>query len=206
MNRKLKALGLTIAAVTAMTAFTASATALEFHTEVAHTEFSGETVAFNGTIKVNAGTISCPQETFSGTSAVATTSEITVAPTFINCTAFGFVSAQIDFNQCDFKFTPLSHSYLHIICGLSPITVTAFNCWVTIGSQTVNTGVTYWNEGSGVTRDLRINLNLSGLTYTQHSKSFPGCTNGTFTNGAYEDAITLQGVSTIGTRIGVWRA
>jgi len=60
------------------------------------------------------------------------------------------------------------------------------------------------NEGSGTSRDIKINLSVSGMGYTQLSKSFPGCTNGTFANGTYNGAATVQG-SKEGKAVGIWR-
>jgi hypothetical protein len=205
MNRKLKALGLALAAVMAMAAFASSAYAAEFHSEATHTEIKGEQEETD-VFTTNAGTVKCTTATYVGTTSAATTSEITVTPTYSNCTAFGFVNTPIDTNNCHYTFTsnPTVPPVLHILCPTAPITVTAFNCWVTVGSQTVNSGIEYTNKGAGTTRDVTVDVNISGLTYTQHSKSFPGCTNGTFTNGTYVGKATVKGTNTAGTQVGVW--
>ncbi|HEX7278881.1 MAG TPA: hypothetical protein VF255_04565 [Solirubrobacterales bacterium] len=205
MTRKLKALGPLIVVLIGVTAFAPSASAANFHSEVAHTQISGEGSPFFSGFSFNAGKVSCGTETFSGTQAAATTSELNLTPSFPGyCTAFGFISTVVDVNGCSFKLTPSSHPDLHIVCPGNPITITGFNCHVTIGSQTVNTGVTYVNNGVGATREITASLNLTGLTYTQSSKSFPGCTNGTFNNGTYQNPIRLKGATTIGTQVGIW--
>ncbi|HEX7280183.1 MAG TPA: hypothetical protein VF255_11250 [Solirubrobacterales bacterium] len=214
MIRNIKALGLTVFAVIAMgtlSAATASAEKL-FHAEVGHPELRAEQHAGEGTLGVNAGTVRCSHVTYSGTQTTATAATLTMGPAYTGCKAFGFVNTTIDVNGCGYEFsitgTPVSGAApgaVTIECPLSHfITVTAFNCWVTVGPQTRPTGVTYTNLGAGKTRDVTIDVNLTGLTYTQHSKSFPGCTNGTFTNGTYVGATTVRGFNTTNEQIGVW--
>jgi hypothetical protein len=205
MNRKLKALALALAAVMAMAAFASSASAAEFHSEVEHTEIKGE---MEGTdvFTTNAGTVKCTTATYTGTTSAFTTKEITVTPTYGGCTAFGFVNTPIDTNNCHYTFTPNPGTppVLHISCPVAPITVTAFNCWITVGSQTVNSGIEYTNNGVGATRDVTVDVNISGLTYTQHPKNFPECAKGTFSNGAYSGLATVKGSNTAGTQVGIW--
>jgi hypothetical protein len=204
MNRKLKALGLALAAVMAMAAFASSASAAEFHSEVAHTQITGSQIGTD-VFTVNAGTVKCTEATYSGTQTTGVTAtEVSVVPAYSGCTAFGFVSTPIDVNGCKYQFTPNANPYLHIICSGSPITVTAFNCYVKVASQTVNSGVTYTNTGAGTARDVDVKVSLSGLTYSQESKSFPGCSNGTFTNGTYTGEATVKGANTAGTQVGIW--
>jgi hypothetical protein len=206
MNRKLKALGLALAAVMAMAAFASPASAAEFHSEVAHTEIKGEQEEALDVFTTNAGTVKCNTATYTGTTSAVTTSEITVTPAYSNCTAFGFVNTPIDTNNCHYTFTsnPGTPPVMHIVCPSAPITVTAFNCWVTVGSQTVNSGITYTNSGVGSARDITVDKTISGLTYTQHSKSFPGCSIGTFTNGTFTGSTTIKGTNTAGTQVGIW--
>jgi len=209
MNRKLKGLGLMFVALLTLAGFSSSATATEFHSETAHTIIIGERFAgATNVFTVNAGNITCKETSYSGTSTSVTTSELTVTPLYKGCTAFGFVETTFDVpSGCDFKFTPITAlSELHITCGKEEhLTVTAFNCWITIGSQAVNAGLNYSNGGaSGWTRDFVVGGEVSGLTYTQHSKSFPGCTNGTFTNGKYSGPMTISGRDTEGRQVGIW--
>jgi hypothetical protein len=205
MNRKLKGLGLMFVALLALAGFSSSAMATEFHSEVAHTIIDGEQPAeTNDVFTVKAGTVTCKSATYSGTVNSATTSEVTVQPKYSECTAFGFVNTTIDVpSGCWYRFTPDTNP-LHIVCGAEPITVTAFNCWITVGSQT-NSGITYSNSGSGSSRDVTVTANATGLTYTQHSKSFPGCTSGTFTDGKYVGKGTVKGTNTEGKAVGIWR-
>jgi hypothetical protein len=208
MNRKLKALGLVIAAVMALAAFSGSASAAEFHSEVAHTQISGNQIG-SDVFTTNAGTVKCSETTYSGTQTTGvTSSEVTVTPKYSGCTAFGFIGATIDVNGCDYRFTPNPKPYLHIICGEKPIEVTTPTCVVTVNSQTVQEGVTYTNEGAGTSRDVRVKVNLTGLTYDQHNKAFPNCTGGAghFSNGTYTGEGTVKGANTAGTQVGIWWA
>jgi hypothetical protein len=208
MNRKLKALGLALAAVMAFAAFAGSASAAEFHSEAEHTEISGTQIG-SDVFTTNAGTVKCSITTYSGTQTTGvTSSEVTVKPFYEKCTAFGFIGATIDVNNCHYRFTPNKEPYLHIICLEKPIEVTTPTCVITVSSQTVANGVTYSNEGAGAARDVRVKVALTGLTYTQTNKSFPNCTGGagTFSNGTYTGEATVKGANTAGTQVGIWWA
>jgi hypothetical protein len=208
MNRKLKALGLALAAVMALAAFAGSASAAEFHSEVAHTEISGSQVG-SAVFTTNAGTVKCTEATYSGTQTTGVTStEVTVTPKYGGCTAFGFIGATIDVNGCPKRFTANASPFLHLICFEKSIEITTPTCTVTVGAQTIGLGLTYTNEGAGTTRDIRVKASVSGLTYTQHNKSFPNCTGGagTFTNGTYTGEETVKGANTAGTQVGIWWA
>ena len=215
MNRKFKILGL-ILVVLGSTSLSASATAAEFHSEAAHTILSGgQPAESNDVITFRAGTVTCNSRTYAGTAASATSSELTVTPAISECNAFGFVNAKVDVpggnvpagagGGCDYRFTPsTASSQLHVVCGAGEfITTTAFNCYVKWGSQTL-TGVSYANSGSGSSRDVTTSINITGLTYTQESKSFPGCTNGTFSDGKWSGAVTAFGSNTSGAPVGIW--
>jgi hypothetical protein len=209
MNRRIRSLGLLLGAVLASAACAAPATAAEFHSELAHTTFSGfQVVGEEDAFTFKAGVVRCSQASYSGTSVEvnATFSEITLTPKYTNCTAFGFVNTPIDVpKSCDFRFTPsTAATQLHLICGANEyIEVTAFNCHVQIGSQT-GVGITYHNKGTGVNQDIMITSAVTGMTYTQASKVIPGCQNGTFTDGKFAGATTLSGTTGAGEPVGIW--
>jgi hypothetical protein len=218
MDTKLRILHLSLAALLGLVGFSSSAVASEFHFETAHTIVTGELPAGGSDVfTFKAGTAQCTIATYKGTVSGATTSELTVGPSFgfATCTAFGFVNESIDVpgtnapagpnGGCDYRFTPsTASSQLHIVCGPGEyITVTSFNCDVRIGSQTA-TGITYTNGGTGTGRDITLNTNITGLTYTQVSTNFPGCATGTFTDGKFVGKTTLKGTTTEGGGIGIW--
>jgi hypothetical protein len=219
MNRKLKALGLALFAVLAMGALSASAAmAADFHSENGtDTVIKGSQVGSDKFV-VNAGTVTCNEATYEGIQSGATSNTVTVTPKYTECTAFGFVNATIHTNGCRYVFDADTNAegFTDVTIDCSEpteggtthqraITVTAFNCWVTVGSQTTGNGIKYANTGSGASRDVDVSVSLTGITYTQHSKTFPGCSNGTFNNGSYTGAATVQGFATGGGQVGVWR-
>jgi hypothetical protein len=206
MIRNRKTLGLVLAAVLAIGGLSASnASAASFHSEVEHTIIDGEqSPGTNDLMRFNAGTWTCNSITYTGTTTTATNTSLTVTPTWKECTAFGFVNITIDVNGCTYVFN--AGGSFQISCPGNPITVTAFNCHIKIGSQTFPSGITYDNAGTGTGRDMSFTINFSGLTYTQESKSFPGCSNGTFNNGTYEGNATVTGTDTAGSPVGVWRS
>jgi hypothetical protein len=204
MNRKLKALGLTVVALMAAMALSVSAaSAAEFHSEVAHTSLSGSQIGTD-VFTVNAGTVKCTEATYTGTQSAETAKTVKVLPKYSGCTAFSFVNTTIDVNGCEYEFSG-ENTDVNIVNCATPITVTAFNCWVTVGAQSGLKSVTYTNEGSGTSRDVKVKVAITGIKYTQHSKSFPGCSSGTFTNGSYTGEATVKGANTAGEQVGIWR-
>ncbi|HEX7279990.1 MAG TPA: trypsin-like serine protease [Solirubrobacterales bacterium] len=169
-----------------------------FITEASPATLKGSQVGSN-VFTVNAGTIKCTTINYSGT--LEEQSEtIELTPSYSGCTAFGFISAPIDVNGCKFKFAATSKSEadsfggtVDVVCPEgSAITATAFNCHVKFGSQTGLSGVTYTDTTAASPKaDVDVSVNLSGIKYTQESKSFPGCSSGTFTNGTYAGSSTL---------------
>jgi hypothetical protein len=211
MNRKLKALGLALIAVAAMAAFSVSvASASEFHSAGSHTALSGTQVG-EDKFKVNAGTVTCTSANYSGTQTTATSTSIRVLPSYGGCKAFGFINATIDVNGCEYEFTAGSGSSagVDIVCPVGKlIVVTAFNCEVTVPAQIPQGQATITNVSNHTT----VVVALSGITYIQHSKEFPGCnTKGTnneattfFHDGTYEGHATVKGFTTEGGEIKVW--
>lgn len=205
MNRKLKLVGFAVAAMMLAMAVSASAAfAGDFHSEKTSTTLKGSQIG-EDVFTVNAGTVKCTEATYAGTSSSTSTTETAtkLTPTYSGCTAFGFVSTAIDVNGCQYEFSG-DNTNVNIVNCSTGIVVTAFNCWVTVKNQSNLASVTYANKGTGSSRDIESTVNLSGITYTQTSKSFPGCTGGTFTNGTYKGAATVQG-SKEGASVGIWR-
>jgi hypothetical protein len=187
----------------------ATASAAEFHSEQTHTELAGEQHAGEDTVVFNAGTWKCNTVTYSGTQSAATTNTIEVAPFYSNCTAFGFVSVAIDVEGCKYLFATnagtTEEGKFSIQCPAGKaITVTAFNCYIKTGTQGPLTTVTFTDKNTGASRDITLDLNLSGIVYSQESKSFPGCTGGNFSNGTWSGAATVVGHTTAGTQVGMW--
>lgn len=203
MKHKLKTAGLTLVALLAMVALQASAASAEsFHTEGTESVLKGSQVG-EDIWTFNAGTVSCQEATYSGSQSVSTSETFKVVPKYTECKAFGFVNTTVDVNGCTFNFNANNATTFIDCFPNTPMVITAFNCWVTVGQQTIpGSGITYTNTGSGTNRDVDLKFNLGSMSYTQHSKSFPGCTNGVFGNGKYTGSATVQ-ATTLG---GVLRA
>ena len=203
MNRKLKVLGLALVAVFALTAISASSASAAQFTAGSTTGTVTATQIGSHAFVVNAGTVKCTETSATGTYLSASVVEQTVSPTYNGCTAFGFVNTKIDVNGCTYTLSaaaPTAETGSVVIgcpAGAS-IVVTAFNCEVTVPAQTVATGVTYHNI-AGPPDDLLMTLNLKGMTYIQHSKSFPGCsttgTNGVATSLHHEGTYVSTGTT-----------
>jgi hypothetical protein len=202
MIRKMKRGAGVVAFVVALLAVTAAPASASFHSETAHTVWSGTQVA-EDVVTFNAGTWKCKEKSFSGTTSAATSSTLNLTPSVSECTAFGFVNAAHDINGCEFQYHDTKTMSLVCPEGKS-LVITAFNCWITLSPQSGLTGVTYTNVGSGKSRDITISQSTSGIKYTQTSKSFPGCTNGTFSNGTIAGEYTLRGFNTESSQVGVW--
>jgi hypothetical protein len=200
MIGKLKMLGALVVATMALAAAPASAAPL-FHSEVEHTLGSGAAVG-EMVFTVNAGTIKCKKVTGTGTMSAKTTTEVTSFPTFSECTAFGFVNTTIDTNGCWNVITADIEVHLKCPAGQTMV-ITAFNCWVSVGPQSA-TSVEYVNTGSGSSRTILAREEGTGIHYVQTSKSFPGCTSGTFTNGTATGEILTKGTNTEGKQVGIW--
>lgn len=181
-----------------------SAFAVEFHSEGPHTILRSEDVS-EPVLVFKAGTVSCSHVTGSGTGSSSTSTTQTFTPSYTGCKAFGFVNTTIDTNGCSYRYDSNAKN-VDVLCGASPITITAFNCWVTIGSQENIGAVTHTNVGSGSSRHIHRHVHKWGTTYTQHSKSFPGCTNGTFTDGTETITETIRDSDTLGNQTGTWVA
>jgi hypothetical protein len=208
MNHKPKALGLAFLAVVALGVLsTSTASAGEFHSEGSHSVISGSQVG-EEVLTVSAGTVKCKEATYSGTQSTATATTLKVTPTYSECTAFGFVNATIDTNGCEFKLSGDNQNVAIVCPAGKAITVTAFNCEVTIVEQeTTGIGVTYTDHIIGTTRHIGVSWHLS-IEYIQHSKSFPGCSGHTtlLAGGTWSAESTIKCYSIGTVQIRCWRS
>lgn len=200
MKRKLSLTSQLLSAVVALSLLaSSSAAATDFHSEIPTTGIKGSQVGTD-VWSFNAGTLKCNEVNYSGTSFSATSFTWRLNSLFTGCQAFGFISTPVD-SGCEFE---LGTATTVFGCG-SIMKITAFNCEVRIGSQIPAGFTNFTNTGSGWNRDIDVNWNLSSISYTQVSKSFPGCTAGTFNNGKFTGSATLTGFTAGGTQVGVWR-
>jgi len=205
MIRKFKLFGLLAVAALALTAVAASAAqaAPEFHVESASSAtpatITGEQV---GTQKftTNAGTVECSTATFKGSTTVTTTTTQSLLPSYSGCKAFGFLTSTVTPNGCEYKFhltaggvSPYPAT-VDVVCPSGKVieVTTAFtSCKITVGSQNGLSGVSITNEGSKTTRDLKVSLEVTGVTYTQTGANCAGG-EGTFSNGVLHGAATVK--------------
>lgn len=216
MNRKLKALGLALLAVFAMSAVAASgASAAQFHAEQEPVILTSD----NDTAHVftyGLGSVTCTTTTFDTTVATKTTSSITVTPVYGGC-EFLEEPAEVKVNSCDYTFTADTtgeHAPVTVTCGAKPIEVvvpTLGNCTLTVGSQTTTNGVRYTNGGSGTTRDVTVDVTAKvAVTRDNPGNNFLCGLLSASGTGEYKGSTTLTGFAdnggTEGARIGIeWK-
>jgi len=181
MIRNLKVLALALVAVFAMSAVAASmAFADSFTSESSPVQLTGKQVGEGDTFTTEVGTVKCKEVTYKATAATPTTT-ITATPTYPekttggvqNCTGFGF-PAKVETNGCRYLFHvgAATTGTLDIVCDPEKeITVAATSvgvtkCIVHVPAQTNKGVVTYKNTGSLTTREVEVEANITGLTYT----------------------------------------
>jgi hypothetical protein len=205
MTRKLKTLGAALVAVFALTAVMASAaSAAQYTSSVYPTTATGESPKGNDVFTTEAGTVECKAH-FVGT-LTAASSDLTVTPTYTNCTAFGFVEASV--TGCKYTFTAVTttSSSVHVV---NPCTIIASNCHVTVPNQGPLSSVATTNNAAG---DVSAKADVSKIHYTVVKDGFLCPFEGTGTTlgsgpgaGTYKQgsAITFDAVSPATASIGV---
>ncbi len=204
MIRKFKLFGVMAVAALALTAVAASAAqaAPEFHVESAPATITGEQIGTQ-VFTTTAGKVECSTATFKGSTAVTATTSQLLAPTYSGCRAFGFLSANVATNGCEYNFhltaggvSPFPAT-VDIVCpaGKEITVTTSFSsCVIHVPAQTGLGGITITNTGTKTTRDLDVKLAITGIKYSQTGS----CTGGevTDTNG------TLTGEATVKADVG----
>jgi trypsin len=168
-------------------------------------EGEGEMLAFD------AGTLSCKKATYTGELAGTVTGELVVTPVYSECKLAGN-SATVDINGCQYAFTPAEGESgfaggLNIVCPEEKkIEVTGAGCKITIGPQNDLEDVTYTNTGSGSTRKITIDLDLSGFAYEEHNVFPSTCAANTVpkTNGTYEGTALISAETGEKAHRGIW--
>jgi hypothetical protein len=224
MIRNLKALGLALVAVFAMSAVAAgaaSAEPYEFHSDGPFTTLTGtQSGATNDTFTTDGGTVTCNTATYHGQISVEETSTISLAPTYSACTLNPFGSAVVSPNGCTYLIhadTQVGENDFttetDIVCPPGQeITVVASlfgttKCTVHIPPQSLGTGITVTNQttGGGVS-DIQAHISFNNIRYTETAGSgFGACssTSGT-ANGTYSGLATISGDNNIGGATDIW--
>lgn len=212
MIRRYKALSVAIMAMAAFSAFMAHvASATPLTSETATTFLTGDGDTTPTHFKTETGqTVTCNTTSYLAKATGGTSiNELTVAPTYSVCTAFGFATAHVKVNGCTFTFTTPSTRIkagevtwhpadVHLVCPAEKrieITPTSFGvsvCTQFIAPQTPTGGhVVGTNVGSaGTGMDVTLDIKLAKIHYTGTGE--PCGKAGT----TFEDA-TLEGNSTV---------
>ena len=146
----------------------------------------------NGNFKTEAGSAECKSH-FEGTFMEVTTI-LTVAPTYTECKSFGFASATVNMNGCDYVFH--ANGEVDLECsGANKVVITAGTCEVQIGTQTGLNSVSLSNNGNHI----NFKANITGIAYTVTKDGFlcPFGGTGAKTGATYthSSALTLKPVS-----------
>ncbi len=132
------------------------------------------------------GTVRCTTSTWSAsaTPVSGAISELTLAPTYTGCSAFGFATAHVKVNGCTYTLTTPTTtgvagevtwhpSQIHVLCPAGKsieITPTAFGasiCTQFIGEQTPTSGhIIARNAGTAVAMDITDEVTVKGIHYT----------------------------------------
>lgn len=167
-------------------------------------------------LTTTAGSTSCTDVTYDGTVSGALTT-VTVIPSLSGCIAFGF-PVTTHMNSCGLLFhingASSTEGKVDIECTKpgDEITDTAIGagttkCTFHIPPQSdISGALKYSTIGAGTTREITVDVNLSGIDYT-HTKGtgIAACLSGSSTSGTLEAKIVLTGeVAGGSTHIGVF--
>ena len=209
MTRNLKALGLALVAMFAMSAVASSAASAEvlFHSEASETTLTG-TALNNQVFSVGEGeseqAVVCEKIDVDATVSGTTNTSINVAPKYTECEAES-LTAHVYFNSCYYEFT--SHGSVHVRCGTTGdkievrVTFLGERQCLDIPAQTPGVStVDYTNGGEGTTRDITLNSTAAGISYTKTGL----CGSGSGTDGRYSGEVTITGEDQEEHHIGIW--
>ena len=207
MTRKLRALGLVLLGCMAVAGANAAGASAKYDSEVEKTWIHGTSTS-NYTFTTNVGTVTCKKTTTVGVSVgvnvgVSTYTSQTgrAAPTYTECTAFGF-PAEVKVNGCQYELLEPTEfqASTKIVCPIGKqIEIVAFGfCTMTVGSQSPGGKITMTNEGTGSTRTVKGSDALTSMVY--------GGTCGSGNNGTYSGTGVLKGFSdeAMTKQVGVW--
>jgi hypothetical protein len=216
MNRKSRVFGIALIAALALSAVVAQGALAKFsftapERGVTDTTFLTGEKTSNHVFTTTEGEVTCTTISFSGSAVGKSTSEVSIAPSYSGCTAFGFATAHVKVNGCTYLFTtptiansPNPGDYTgespHVKCPAGKsieITPTFFGasvCTSKIGEQTPTSGhVIYTNAGGATTTmDVNVNATVEGIHYIG-TGGVCGPNGVTSTDGKYTGSVTLKG-------------
>lgn len=125
---------------------------------------------FTNSFSIGSTELRCSSIAVNGTESSATPGQITLAPTYGECTFEPFGAAAVKMSGCTYVFgstTSAGQGQLAINCsGTNAIEIVASGCTVKIGSQTV-WGAEYTNFGSGSSASFEAFIVATGFAYTK---------------------------------------
>ena len=205
MTRKLKALCLALVAAFAVNAMVASGASAEdlftSDSTKGKTQITGEQeLGSKHKFTVIGQPIECEKAVFHGTTVANSVNQVTITPTYENCTYNGS-AAQVTLNSCKYNITAqtnaTNHNVVHIVeCPTSApilvhIIVGGATCTLTIINQTTGEGVKITNETSGANKALTVlataKVEIHAAAGVLACKALAG------TKPAYTGATTLTG-------------
>jgi hypothetical protein len=227
MTRKLKAIGLALVAVFALSAVAASGASASaftsFNTSNSTMEggtFSGsQTTTHKFTAGTGVGSVTCAEANFSGTSAGGEETEPVAAATYGNChvEVLGVTyTTHVTMNGCTYKFHITGGSAdawtgtADVVCPVGAqidVKITKSGseetkCTIKIGAQTGLNNVSYENNTAASPTDIVVKTETNNVTDTTEGGSLGcGIGNGTHTNGTYFGSTTIKGFNGAGTQI-----
>jgi len=213
MIRKLKALGLVVVAVLAMSAIGASAAqAITLSSSSYPQTVEGSGTEIGEHFLTEAGKVECHLSKYTGTLSEASPT-LRVTPIYETCKAFGFLNATVNTNGCHYLFHATEHdsstntytAHVDVECTDGKvIEITSGTCKVSVGSQTGLTTVDITNMAVSPP-DLTVRPTVKGIAYTVTQDGF-GCpftgtgakTGGEYTSTGYI-TVTAAGGLTVST-------
>jgi hypothetical protein len=212
MIRDLKALGLSLVAVLALTSVAASAAqAAEAHftAQTGTTKITGLSAEFNQKFTTTAGSVECTGH-FEAVNPPETSKELTVKAKYTPCRAFFGSTPIIEMNSCDYVFTAgtygptagTSTGTAHITCGVAgdSIVVNAPGCVIKIGAQTGLTSIHYQTVTVNGISHVTVTPNVTNIKYS-HSGFL--CGTGSGTTGTYSGPVTIKGFNSKGAQTNI---
>ena len=211
MTRNLKALGIALVAMFAMSAVAAaSASAAQHHfTSSSETTYLtahslGEQKFWATTSEPEGNRVFCKSSGVNGMTTGLEVSEVTVEPSYGECSAFtggSEVKAKVTVNGCNYVFTGVTEedvtgnqtATVHLTCPAEKqveVEVTGLNlkCLDMPGGQTLR-GVKYETDEESEPHGLIVDAKVHGI----ESKTTGACGEGTHNDGKYEGRVTVEG-------------
>lgn len=163
-------------------------------------------------LTADAATISCNDVHFTKELTSTPVGQVIFEPVFGECTT-PKKNVVVDVNNCDMRLQPSAiegenyEGRVSVVCpsGKRLEFTIEGSCNVALGNQTEAGTATYTNIGSGSKREIKLDLNLSGLTYEEHNLAPEnGCvaTTKQKTNGTYTGEELITGETKAATQIG----